>query len=131
MAWLHKLEFKKAGLSGLFLLGFAALAVAEPLRLEVQEPKADRDLRTGEPTVTLKMTKDSQQAFAALTQRHVGKPLEVRIDGKVMMTAVIREPIVGGTIQISGNLTDTQANETIRKVRAGAAIEVELPDGLR
>ena len=54
-----------------FLFGFAALAFAEPLKLEIAEAKADRDQRTREPIVSIRMTKESSQAFAAITQLHL------------------------------------------------------------
>ena len=54
-----------------FFFGFAALAFAEPLKLEIAEAKADRDQRTREPIVSIRMTKESSQAFAAITQRHL------------------------------------------------------------
>ncbi len=43
--------------------------------------------------------------FAEFTANNVGRTVEVRIDGKVVMRPIIREPIKGGSVQVSGGFT--------------------------
>src|SRR5262249_28776006 len=107
-------ESKKAGMSGLFLARLiaaglllvpAAIAVAEPPAIEVTDVAPILDERTKQPLITIKMTPASGKQLAEITTQNVGRKLELRIDGKTVMTPVIREPILGGSMQISGGLT--------------------------
>ena len=127
---------KKAGLSGLFLLVVAialtpALIVAanaEPLRIEVVSAELGFDQRSGEPVVSFKMTPTSQGQFANFTAANVGRKMDIRVDGRTLMSPVIREPIVGGTGQISDrSLTASQMKNLAEQIAAGRAkIEFEI-----
>ena len=57
--------------------------------------------------------------FAHITQDKVGRPFAVVIDGKVISAPVIREPIVNGSGQISGNLTLEEANSVAMLLLSG------------
>jgi preprotein translocase subunit SecD len=124
----------KVGLAGLFLL-CAALVVtvcwigaanAQPLLLEVQRATAEFDQRTNEPIIRFTLKEASRKAFADFTTRNVGRKAELRVDGRVLMRPVIREPILGGSGQISGGLTVEDATTIAGRLSSGAAkIEVE------
>jgi SecD/SecF fusion protein len=58
--------------------------------------------------------------FADVSSRHVGEPFAIVLDNKVISAPVIREPILGGQGQISGNFTVEQANDLAVLLRAGA-----------
>ena len=55
-----------------------------------------------------------------MTQENVGKPFAIVLDNEVISAPVIREPILGGSGQISGNFTVQQANDLAILLRAGA-----------
>ena len=129
------LKAKKAGLSGLFLLCalvFVAtwppsIARAEPLRLAVQRAMPALDSQTNEPLVRFTFTPESKQAFADFTAQNIGKTIELRVDGRVLMRPVIQQPIYGGTGSIAGGFTFPQAAEMAERLTAGTAIlEVEV-----
>jgi preprotein translocase subunit SecD len=102
----------------------AAAALAEPLILEVKEATAGFDQRTREPIVSIRLTPASGEAFARFTAANVGRKTEVRIDGKVIMAPVIREPILGGSLQISGrDLGDVHA---LAKRLSGGNVKIEV-----
>jgi preprotein translocase subunit SecD len=130
----HRIGSKKAGLSGLFracvvalLLGFSAPALAEPILIDVLDAKPNFDQRTNEPIITIKMTSASAKLFAELTSKNIGRRLELRIDGKTVMAPVIREPVMGGSMQVSGGWTSRQAKDLADSIAAGKfKIEVEL-----
>ena len=63
------------------------------------------DQRTGEPVVTFRFDAAGAKRFAMVTQENVGLPFAIVLDDKVISAPVIREPILGGTGQISGNFT--------------------------
>jgi protein-export membrane protein SecD len=58
--------------------------------------------------------------FGEVTRDNVGKPFAIVLDNKVISAPVIREAIVGGSGQISGNFTVQQANDLAILLRAGA-----------
>jgi len=92
---------KKAGLSGLFIACVLSAAAAQPLAIEIVSAHAGADQRTGLPIISFKMSQASGKQFAELTAKSVGRKFEVRIDGRAVIAPVIREPILGGSGQIS------------------------------
>lgn len=129
--------FKKAGLSGLFFIAAwvtcsfgAGVVAAEALMLEVSNARVAYDSRTNEPVVSFRLTPSSQRLFASFTQQNVGKRVALRVDGRVISSPVIREPITGGTGQLSGSLTAADAKDIAARLSSGAAkIEIEaVPD---
>jgi preprotein translocase subunit SecD len=78
------------------------------------------DQRTNEPIVTFRFNTTGARKFAQVTQENVGKPFAIVLDNKVISAPVIREPILGGSGQISGNFTVQSANDLAILLRAGA-----------
>jgi len=78
------------------------------------------DQRNGEPIVTFRFNNNGARRFAQVTQENVGKPFAIVLDNEVISAPVIREPILGGSGQISGNFTVQQANDLAILLRAGA-----------
>lgn len=58
--------------------------------------------------------------FAHITEENVGKPFAIVLDDSVISAPVIREPITGGSGQISGNFTLEEANSVAMLLRAGS-----------
>jgi preprotein translocase subunit SecD len=78
------------------------------------------DQRNGEPIVSCKFNNNGARRFAQITQENVGKPFAIVLDNEVISAPVIREPILGGSGQISGNFTVQAANDLAILLRAGA-----------
>jgi preprotein translocase subunit SecD len=78
------------------------------------------DQRTSEPIVSFKFNSNGARRFAQATQANVGKPFAIVLDNEVISAPVIREPILGGSGQISGGFTVEQANDLSILLRAGA-----------
>jgi preprotein translocase subunit SecD len=78
------------------------------------------DQRTSEPIVSFRFNSAGARKFAEATQANVGKPFAIVLDNKVISAPVIREPILGGSGQISGNFTVQSANDLAILLRAGA-----------
>jgi protein-export membrane protein SecD len=78
------------------------------------------DQRTNEPIVTFRFDTQGAKRFAVTTQQNVGRPFAIVLDGEVISAPVIREPILGGTGQISGGFTVEEANDLSILLRAGA-----------
>jgi preprotein translocase subunit SecD len=78
------------------------------------------DQRTSEPIVSFKFNTNGARRFAQATQENVGRPFAIVLDNEVISAPVIREPILGGSGQISGSFTVQQANDLAILLRAGA-----------
>jgi preprotein translocase subunit SecD len=78
------------------------------------------DQRSNEPIVTFRFNNSGARRFAQATQQNVGRPFAIVLDNEVISAPVIREPILGGSGQISGNFTVQQANDLAILLRAGA-----------
>jgi preprotein translocase subunit SecD len=78
------------------------------------------DQRTNEPIVSFRFNSSGARKFAEATQANVGKPFAIVLDNKVISAPNIREPILGGSGQISGSFTVQSANDLAILLRAGA-----------
>ncbi len=78
------------------------------------------DQRSGEPIVTFRFDSTGAKRFGKVTQDNVGLPFAIILDGKVISAPVIREPILGGSGQISGNFTVQEATDLAVLLRSGA-----------
>jgi preprotein translocase subunit SecD len=58
--------------------------------------------------------------FGEVTQENVGRPFAIILDGEVVSAPYIREPILGGSGQISGNFNAETAGTLVNQLRSGA-----------
>jgi preprotein translocase subunit SecD len=78
------------------------------------------DQRSGEPIVSFRFNTSGSRKFAQATSENVGQPFAIVLDNEVISAPVIREPITGGSGQISGSFTVQAANDLSILLRAGA-----------
>ncbi len=78
------------------------------------------DQRTGQPVVNFRFDQAGAKRFGNVTSKNVGRPFAIVLDGKVISAPVIREPILGGSGQISGRFSVQSANDLAVLLRAGA-----------
>jgi SecD/SecF fusion protein len=84
------------------------------------DAQAAFDQQTNEPLVSFRFDTKGAQRFGQATQQNVGKPFAIVLDKEVISAPVIREPILQGTGQISGNFSVEGANDLAVLLRAGA-----------
>jgi preprotein translocase subunit SecD len=87
---------------------------------ELTDAQPGFDNRSGEPIVSFRFNSAGARKFAQATSENVGQPFAIVLDNEVISAPVIREPITGGSGQISGNFTVQAANELAILLRAGA-----------
>ena len=75
---------------------------------------------TKDPVVSFRFNGRGTRRFAHLTEENIGKPIVIALDDTVISAPVIREPITGGSVQISGNFTLEEANSVAMQLRAGS-----------
>jgi preprotein translocase subunit SecD len=78
------------------------------------------DQRSSEPMVSFRFNSNGARRFSQITQENVGKPFAIVLDNQVISAPVIREPIMGGSGQITGSFTVQEANDLAILLRAGA-----------
>jgi len=81
-----------------------------------------------EPVVGFEFDAIGKSKFGQLTERNIGKPLAIILDGTLYSAPVIRDRIPGSGI-IEGNFTQDEVNELIAIMRAGslpADLELEM-----
>jgi len=76
--------------------------------------------QTGDPIVNIEFNSAGAQKFYDVTRTHIGKPLAILLDGKIISAPNIQEPIAGGRAQISGHFSIKEMKDLVIKLKAGA-----------
>jgi|APFEC2959095171_1045051.scaffolds.fasta_scaffold00002_419 SecD/SecF fusion protein len=84
------------------------------------DAQATFDQQTSEAVVSFRFDSKGASRFAQATQQNVGRPFAIILDNQVISAPQIREPILGGSGQISGSFTAQSANDLAVLLRAGA-----------
>lgn len=78
------------------------------------------DSRNGKSVINFRFNQSGARKFGQFTKDNVGRPFAIVLDDKVLSAPVIREPILGGTGQISGNFSVESSNALAVQLRSGA-----------
>tara|TARA_B100000029_G_scaffold161026_1_gene156968 strand:- start:7922 stop:9475 length:1554 start_codon:yes stop_codon:yes gene_type:complete len=84
------------------------------------DAKPRMDTQNNETIVSFTLDRVGAKKFGKATTENVGKQLAIILDGKIISAPSIREPIVGGSGQISGNFTFQSATDLALLLRSGA-----------
>jgi len=87
---------------------------------DLVDAQATFDQRTNEPVITFRFNNAGARTFARYTAENVGRPFAIVLDDVVLSTPAIREPILGGSGQVSGKFTVEAAKQLAVQLRAGA-----------
>ena len=87
---------------------------------DLTDARAGTDQQTGQWVVNFTFNSVGARRFADVTRSNVGRRFAIVLDNKVISAPVIREPILGGRGQISGNFTAASASDLALLLRAGA-----------
>jgi preprotein translocase subunit SecD len=113
------------------LLTVATAAIAAPLSLDVVNATVTdvvSETGRGQPAgLTITLSPDSAVAFGAFTAANVGKTVELRMDGRPVLSAVVREAITNGRVRIGGNFTRAELRDIANSVPiSGTKMEAEV-----
>ncbi|MBX4860574.1 protein translocase subunit SecD [Rhizobium bangladeshense] len=86
----------------------------------LSDARVSFDPNTREPIVSFRFDSAGATRFAEITRQNVGNPFAIVLDNKVLSAPVIREPITGGSGQISGSFSADSATTLAAMLRAGA-----------
>ncbi len=81
-------------------------------------PTLDREIN--EAVVSFTFDRSGSKKFARATSNNVGKRMAIVLDNKIISAPVIREAILGGSGQITGDFTFQTATDLALLLRAGA-----------
>ena len=103
------------------------LAMAEPLTLAIAKAAVVSDQTSGQMVLSLKMTADSAKAFADFTKANVGKVVDLSVDGAVVASPRLVEPILGGEVMLNGTFAAGELQRLAERISAGGAkVTVEV-----
>ncbi len=109
-------EGEEARATGGYLLAEVPVVLGDDL----VDAQPGFDHITSEPVISFRFNQSGARKFGAFTKDNVGRPFAIVLDDKVISAPVIREAILGGTGQISGNFTVETANNLAIQLRSGA-----------
>lgn len=105
----------------------ASLSPTDLSGADLKRARVAFDPNTGSPGVSLEFTKEGGEKFASITERNIGRPVAIILDGEIISVPVVQDKITGGTAQISGNFTTEEVENLVTQLNAGALpLEVRL-----
>lgn len=87
---------------------------------DLVDAQAAFDSQTNEPVVNFRLSTSGATKFGEVTQANVGRLFAIVLDDKVISAPQIRQPILGGSGQISGSFSVESANNLAILLRAGS-----------
>jgi len=84
------------------------------------DAKPTMDTQSNETVVSFTLDRVGAKKFGKATSTGVGKRLAIILDGKIISAPSVREPILGGSGQISGDFTFQSATDLALLLRSGA-----------
>jgi len=75
---------------------------------------------TGSPEIFLEFNDEGAEFFEKITEKNIGSPVAVFLDGVPISIPTVQERITGGSAQITGRFTQEEARGLVRRFNAGA-----------
>ncbi|MBF0620032.1 MAG: protein translocase subunit SecD, partial [Candidatus Omnitrophica bacterium] len=111
----YELKYTKGDNSTPVLIEKAAILQGDA----VSDAKVDFD-QMGQNRISLTFNSKGAKDFGDLTQKHVGERLAIVMDNEVLSAPNIREPIMTGTAEITGQFTFDEASILALALRSGS-----------
>jgi len=87
---------------------------------DLKDAQAATNQQNGQNVVNLEFTDEGAKKFADLTTKNVGRTISILLDGEVLTAPNVREPILGGKAEITGQKTLEEAQNLAVVLRSGA-----------
>jgi preprotein translocase subunit SecD len=87
---------------------------------DLKDAQAATNQQTGQNVVNLTFSDEGAKKFADLTMKNVGRTIAILLDGEVLTAPNVREPILGGKAEITGQKTLEEAQNLAVVLRSGA-----------
>lgn len=86
----------------------------------VENAQLTFDQTTQEPQVSISFKEEGAKIFEKLTEKNVGKPLAIFLDGQPISIPVVQQKITGGQAVITGKFTPSEARQLVERFKDGA-----------
>jgi protein-export membrane protein SecD len=86
----------------------------------LQKASLEFSPQTGEAQVGLEFNEEGGKLFGEITERNVGRPVAIFLDGQPLSTPTVQEAIKEGKAVITGKFTVQEAKLLARRLNAGA-----------
>ena len=70
----------------------------------------------GKSNIQIELTKAAQKKFGDITTKNVGNRLGIVLNGQLVCAPVVRDAIWGGSLTITGNFTEAETAELVKKL---------------
>ena len=87
---------------------------------DLKDAQAAMNQQNGQCVVNLEFSDEGAQKFADATLENVGRQIAILLDGEILTNPVVREPILGGKAEISGQRDLEEAQRLAVLLRSGA-----------
>ena len=87
---------------------------------DLKDAQAAMNQQGGQSVVNLEFSDEGKDKFADATLKNVGRKIAILLDGEVLTDPVVREPILGGRAEISGQRDLEEAQRLAVLLRSGA-----------
>ena len=87
---------------------------------DLKDAQAAMNPDNNQNIVTLEFSDEGKEKFADATLKNVGRTIAILLDGEVLTNPVVREPILGGRAEISGQRDLEEAQRLAVLLRSGA-----------
>ena len=87
---------------------------------DIVSARQEFDQQDGSPDIVIQLNEAGRKDFARATGKMLGKRLAIVLDGKVLTAPVINEPILGGSLLISGSFSVASAQQLASLLQGGA-----------
>lgn len=74
-------------------------------------------LKGGRWVVELRLTPLAATKFGMITERNVGKAMQIVVENRILSAPIILNAIKQGTVLITGDMTEALAKELARKIK--------------
>lgn len=87
---------------------------------DLKDAQAAMNQQNNQCVVNLEFSDEGSKKFADATLKNVGRQIAILLDGEVLTNPVVREPILGGRAEISGQKDLEEAQHLAVLLRSGA-----------
>lgn len=87
---------------------------------DLKDAQAAMNQQNNQSVVNLEFSDEGSKKFADATLKNVGRQIAILLDGEILTNPVVREPILGGRAEISGQRDLEEAQHLAVLLRSGA-----------
>jgi preprotein translocase subunit SecD len=95
---------------------------------EIVDARSQPDL-AGTAAIMITFSPEGAKRLAILSHDHIGKPMPILLNGKLLAEPVVMEDIAGGVAQISGSFTLAEADALALTISGKEPLADSLDEG--